>query len=321
MPAWTEEHGSGYGDDRRSTAGGGASRAAKHGAVAVLVRSVTARSLRTPHTGAMRYDDDAAEDPGRRGHRRGRRAARPARRARARSPCACASTSQTLPDVESANVIGELRGREKPDEIVVIGAHIDSWDVGQGAHDDGAGCVTMMQALHAAQAARPPRRAARSASCCSRTRRTALRGGKAYARAARGRARASTCSRSRPTAAASRRAASASSDKDPEARQRACARASATSRRCSRALGASRGRRRATVAPTSGRWSPAGVPQVGLDVDEPHVLRLSTTPRPTRSTRSMPRDLADDGRRGRGARVRRRRHARPPRRAVTRRAR
>jgi Zn-dependent M28 family amino/carboxypeptidase len=49
--------------------------------------------------------------------------------------------------VQSANVIGELRGREHPEELVVIGGHIDSWDVGQGAHDDGAGIVTMMQAL------------------------------------------------------------------------------------------------------------------------------------------------------------------------------
>jgi len=55
--------------------------------------------------------------------------------------------SQSLPDAKSANVIAELRGRELPDEVVVIGGHIDSWDVGQGAHDDGAGIVTMMQAL------------------------------------------------------------------------------------------------------------------------------------------------------------------------------
>ena len=47
-----------------------------------------------------------------------------------------------LPDAKSANVIGEIRGRKKPDEIVVIGGHLDSWDVGQGAQDDGAGCVT-----------------------------------------------------------------------------------------------------------------------------------------------------------------------------------
>jgi Zn-dependent M28 family amino/carboxypeptidase len=55
--------------------------------------------------------------------------------------------NKTLPDAKSANVIGELKGRELPDQVVVIGAHLDSWDVGQGAHDDGAGVVTMMQAL------------------------------------------------------------------------------------------------------------------------------------------------------------------------------
>jgi Zn-dependent M28 family amino/carboxypeptidase len=53
---------------------------------------------------------------------------------------------QMLPDAQSANVIGEVRGREKPDEVIVIGGHIDSWDVGQGAQDDGSGIVTAMQA-------------------------------------------------------------------------------------------------------------------------------------------------------------------------------
>src|SRR4029450_4106985 len=52
-----------------------------------------------------------------------------------------------LPAAQSANVVAELRGREKPDEIVLLGAHLDSWDVGQGAHDDGAGGVQVMQAL------------------------------------------------------------------------------------------------------------------------------------------------------------------------------
>jgi carboxypeptidase Q len=52
-----------------------------------------------------------------------------------------------LPDAESANVIAELRGSEKPDEIVVIGGHFDSWDVGQGAHDDGGGCIMAWEAV------------------------------------------------------------------------------------------------------------------------------------------------------------------------------
>ena len=54
--------------------------------------------------------------------------------------------AQMLPDAVSADVIGEIRGREKPEEVVVIGGHIDSWDVGQGAHDDGTGITTCMQA-------------------------------------------------------------------------------------------------------------------------------------------------------------------------------
>src|ERR1019366_7085936 len=56
-------------------------------------------------------------------------------------------TAHFEPDVESANVVGEIRGREKPDEVVVIGGHLDSWDVGAGATDDGGGCVVTWEAL------------------------------------------------------------------------------------------------------------------------------------------------------------------------------
>jgi Zn-dependent M28 family amino/carboxypeptidase len=145
MPAWTEEHGSGYGDIvpyRWASA----SAAAKLGATAVLVRSVTAHSLRTPHTGSMGYAEGVPRIPA---------AAVTSEDAELLYRLAAAGEvkiqlelgARTLPDAPSANVIGELRGREKPDEIVLIGAHIDSWDVGQGAHDDGAGCVHVMQAL------------------------------------------------------------------------------------------------------------------------------------------------------------------------------
>jgi carboxypeptidase Q len=145
MPAWTEEHGSGYGEVvpyRWASA----SAAAKLGAVAVLMRSVTAHSLRTPHTGSMGYADDAPKIPS---------AAVTVEDSTLLARLASEGDvsvqlelgAKMLPDVPSANVIGELRGREHPDEIVVIGGHIDSWDVGQGAHDDGAGCVHAMQAL------------------------------------------------------------------------------------------------------------------------------------------------------------------------------
>ena len=62
--------------------------------------------------------------------------------------------ARMLPDAPSANVVGELRGRERPDEIVLLGAHIDSWDVGQGASDDGAGCVAVMEAVRLLRAVR-----------------------------------------------------------------------------------------------------------------------------------------------------------------------
>jgi Zn-dependent M28 family amino/carboxypeptidase len=146
MPEWSYEHGSGYGTVVQYRHAG-ASRAAKLGAVAVLMRSVTANSLGTLHTGAMGYEDGVPKIPA---------AAITVEDSRYLARLAAAGEkvtvklrleSRVLPDAKSANVIGELRGRELPDEIVVIAAHIDSWDVGQGAHDDGAGVVTMMQAL------------------------------------------------------------------------------------------------------------------------------------------------------------------------------
>lgn len=146
MPPWTEEKGNyGYGVavPYRSR---GPSLAAKYGAVASLVRSVTPHSLYTLHTGALRYDEAQPKIPA--GAITVEDAALITRLA-ATGPVQIKLRleSRMLPDAESANVIGELLGREAPDEVVVIGGHIDSWDVGQGAHDDGAGCVTMMQAI------------------------------------------------------------------------------------------------------------------------------------------------------------------------------
>jgi carboxypeptidase Q len=126
----------------------GAQRAAKRGAVAALVRSVGPVSLRTPHTGAMApYVDSLPKIPGaavtiedatlmRRLLDRGERVT-----------VRLEMGAQTLPDVVSHNVIGEVRGREKPNEIVVVGGHLDSWDVGSGAQDDGGGCVIAMESL------------------------------------------------------------------------------------------------------------------------------------------------------------------------------
>ncbi|CAN5693584.1 M28 family metallopeptidase [soil metagenome] len=145
LPAYSDENHSGYGEIapyRRQ----GPSRAAKYGAVAVLMRSVTARSLRTVHTGALDYAADQPKIPAvavsvEDSELLARLAAKGLVTVKLRMD------PKMLPDAPSANVVAELRGRENPDEIVVIAAHIDSWDIGQGAHDDGAGVVTVMQAI------------------------------------------------------------------------------------------------------------------------------------------------------------------------------
>ena len=127
--------------------GSGASRAAEFGAVAALIRSVGSASLRTPHTGAMRYDAKQPKIPAAAMtiedadlvHRllgRGDRVR-----------MHLMLTPKTLPDVESANVIAEIRGSEHPEEIVLIGGHLDSWDLGTGAIDDGSGVAMVMETL------------------------------------------------------------------------------------------------------------------------------------------------------------------------------
>ncbi len=125
----------------------GASRAARYGAVAALVRSITPVSLQTPHTGAMNYDPNQPKIPvaaitievAEFLQRMNDRGDRPTLRLK--------MEAKFLPDAESANVIAELKGSEKPDEVIVIGGHFDSWDVGQGAHDDGGGCIVAWETI------------------------------------------------------------------------------------------------------------------------------------------------------------------------------
>jgi hypothetical protein len=125
----------------------GAIRAAKLGAVAVLVRSVTGNSLYTPHTGAMNYAADTPQIPA--AAITVEDAGWMARLQAAGEPLTVTLKlgCQRLADATSANVIGEIRGRELPDEIVVIGGHLDSWDVGQGAQDDGSGAMAALEAV------------------------------------------------------------------------------------------------------------------------------------------------------------------------------
>jgi carboxypeptidase Q len=125
---------------------GGASMAAKFGAVASLVRSVGPMGLRTPHTGGMNYAADTAKIP---------TAAIPAEDANriqrllnrgVKVRLRLKMESKFDPDVESFNVVGEIKGSEKPDEIVLAGCHFDSWDPGTGASDDAVGCIVTWEA-------------------------------------------------------------------------------------------------------------------------------------------------------------------------------
>ena len=131
--------------------GRGAIEAAKVGAVAALVRSVTPYSQRTPHTGGMSYDTTVRRIPAaaitvedaemmHRMQKRGERIR-----------VKLVMSAQKLPDAPSRNVMGEIVGSQKPEEVVVFGGHIDSWDVGRGAMDDGGGVVVAWEAVRLLQ--------------------------------------------------------------------------------------------------------------------------------------------------------------------------
>jgi carboxypeptidase Q len=134
-------------EDTRTIRSNGASQAARQGAVAVLIRSVGPSGLQLPHTGALSYANNAPRIPAAaittEDADRLQRMADRGERIVARLHMG----AHFEPDAESANVVGELRGRERPDEVVVVGGHIDSWDVGAGASDDGGGCVVTWEAL------------------------------------------------------------------------------------------------------------------------------------------------------------------------------
>jgi carboxypeptidase Q len=121
-----------YGDTVRFRSTG-ASRAARYGAVAMLIRAVGPSGLRTPHTGALQYAADAPRIPAAAiASEDGERLQRMADRGD-HVVVRLQMEAHAEPDVESANVVGEIRGREKPDEIVLVSGHLDSWDVGAGA--------------------------------------------------------------------------------------------------------------------------------------------------------------------------------------------
>lgn len=127
--------------------GGGASRAAEYGAVAAVIRSVASASLRSPHTGALRYDEKKPKIPAAAMATEDAELVHRLLAKGDRVRMHLVLTPRTLPDVESANVIAEIRGSERPDEIVLIGGHLDSWDLGTGAIDNGSGCAMVMETM------------------------------------------------------------------------------------------------------------------------------------------------------------------------------
>lgn len=161
----------------------GPNMASAKGAVAVIIRSVSTGVDDVPHTGSLRYADtikpipavaignisaDSLEAQCKRGEVR----------ARLQSECRMAGTKTSF------NVIGELTGSEHPEQIVVVGGHLDSWDVGEGAHDDGAGCVQSIEVLRTFKALKiRPKRTLRVVLFMNEE--NGLKGGFAYADSAR----------------------------------------------------------------------------------------------------------------------------------------
>jgi carboxypeptidase Q len=159
---------------------GGASKAAQYGAVAVIVRSMTQNIDQWPHTGALRYDTLQPKIPAVAISTRDAEALSKSLKEDPAMSVSMRLDCRQLPDVPSFNVIGEIRGSERPNEYILAGGHLDSWDVGEGAHDDGAGSVQSMDMLRILKkAGYKPRRTIRCVLFMNEE--NGLRGGTTYA--------------------------------------------------------------------------------------------------------------------------------------------
>jgi carboxypeptidase Q len=135
-----------YGDTRQYRTDG-AVAAARAGAVASLIRSIAPFSIRSPHTGRVTYQPEVAKIPA---AALSNEDAMMLHRMQDRGDSVVVTLrmqARELPDAQSRNVVAEVVGRQEPDEVVVLGGHIDSWDVGQGAMDDGGGSVAAWEAV------------------------------------------------------------------------------------------------------------------------------------------------------------------------------
>ena len=130
----------------------GAGRAAKYGAVAVMVRSLSQSTDNNPHTGAMRYNDSFPKIPAVAIGLRNADSLYSLCRQNKQVVAQVFSYGYFRSDTIAQNVIGELKGSEFPDEIITVGGHLDSWDLAEGAHDDGAGVVHTIEVLRALKA-------------------------------------------------------------------------------------------------------------------------------------------------------------------------
>lgn len=141
----------GYGDAVRYR-GSGPVEAAKLGAVAVMIRSVTHALDNNPHTGATRYDSAVKKIPAMACSTMDAEWLHQLFQKEKKVELFMKMSCKQLPDVVSYNVVGEIRGTEFPDEIITAGGHLDSWDLAEGAHDDGAGCVQSIQIIRTLKA-------------------------------------------------------------------------------------------------------------------------------------------------------------------------
>lgn len=162
----------------------GASEAGKFGAKAVIVRSVTNRTDDIPHTGSLVYKPLMPKIPALAVSTNDADKLSAILSEQDDLQLFMRSTCQMLPDVLSYNVIGEIKGREKPEEIIVVGGHLDSWDVGEGAHDDGGGCMMSIEVGRTFKAMGfEPKRTIRVVMFMNEE--NGLQGGKEYARVAK----------------------------------------------------------------------------------------------------------------------------------------
>jgi hypothetical protein len=168
------------GDQRRA----GPSTAAKFGAVGALTRSLTLSLDDVPHTGSTVYDPNLPKIPAAALSTVASNQLSAALAADPKLKIELKINSQTLPDAPSHNVIGEIRGSEFPDQIMIVGGHLDSWDIAPGAHDDGAGIVQAIEVLRIFKAlGLKPRHTLRAVLFTNEE--NGGRGGQAYAAAAK----------------------------------------------------------------------------------------------------------------------------------------